>query len=82
MFVIDYNCDYRVLVSVKGHPYPRDAFFGMLEALDDMAFTAVEQPASQQLMNARQAADYRALLLYDMPGIDFCTQPPGLVAPS
>lgn len=81
MSIIDYSRDYRVLVSVKGHPYPRDAFFGMLETLDDIAFTAVEQPASQQLLNPRQAATYRALLFYDMPGIDFSTQPPGLVAP-
>jgi uncharacterized protein len=82
MSIIDYGRDYRVLVSVKGHPYPRDAFFGMLESLDDMAFTAVEQPATQRLLSPESAAAYSAVLFYDMPGIDFSTQPPRLVAPA
>lgn len=81
MSVIDYHPETRVLVSVKGHPYPRDAFFGMLESLPGMTFTAVEQPASQAFFSPAGAADWDAFLLYDMPGIDFSTQPPRLVAP-
>ncbi|MCK9563863.1 MAG: ThuA domain-containing protein [Bacteroidales bacterium] len=81
MSVIDYHPDTRVLVSVKGHPYPRDAFFGMLESLPGMTFTGVEQPASQAFLSPAAAADWDVFLFYDMPGIDFSTQPPRLVAP-
>jgi type 1 glutamine amidotransferase len=79
--VIDYNSEFRVLVSVKGHPYPRDAFFDMLESFEGLAFTAVEQPASQLFLSTEYASDYEAILLYDMPGIDFSSQPPKLVPP-
>lgn len=81
MSVIDYNSEFRVLVSVKGHPYPRDAFFEVLESYEGLAYTAVEQPASQVFLSPRYADDYDAILLYDMPGIDFSSQPPELVAP-
>lgn len=81
MGIIDHGQKPRVLVSVKGHPYPRDGFFGLLESMDDLAFTAVEQPASQLFFTPRQGADYDALLVYDMPGIDFASRPPRLIPP-
>jgi len=81
MSVINYHPETRVLVSVKGHPYPRDAFFGMLESLPGMTFTAVEQPASQAFLSPASAADWDVFLFYDMPGIDFSSQPPTLVDP-
>ncbi len=81
MSIIDYNSELRLLVSVKGHPYPRDAFFGMLESMAGIAFTAVEQPASQAFMAPGRTAGFHAALLYDMPGIDFSEQPPRLVPP-
>lgn len=82
MSVIDYHSPLRVLVSVKGHPYPRDDFFRVFEEMPGVAYTSVEQPASQVLLSPEHAADYDAVVLYDMPGIDFSTQPPGLVPPS
>ncbi|TXS95038.1 ThuA domain-containing protein [Parahaliea aestuarii] len=81
MSVIDYQSPLRALVSVKGHPYPRDAFFQVFEDMPGLSYTAVEQPASQVLMTPEHAADYDVIVLYDMPGIDFSTQPPQLVAP-
>lgn len=81
MSVIDYNSEFQVLVSVKGHPYPRDAFFEVFESFEGVAYTAVEQPASQLFLTPEHAGDYDAILLYDMPGIDFSSKPPGLVPP-
>ncbi len=61
----------RVLVITKGHPFERDAFFGMFEALDGVDFTHVEQPAAQVFFDPRLAREYDAFVLYDMPGIEF-----------
>lgn len=82
MSIIDYHANQRILVSVKGHPYPRDAFFEIFEAMEGVAYTAVEQPASQVFFTPAQAEPYDAFVLYDMPGIDFSTRPPVLVPPS
>lgn len=82
MSTIDYRSGKRILVSVKGHPYPRDAFFALFEELDGIAYTAVEQPASQVFFCPEHGAAYDAFVLYDMPGIDFATRPPELVEPS
>jgi hypothetical protein len=79
--IIDYHGDKNILVSVKGHPYPRDAFFEVFESMAGIAYTAVEQPASQVFFRPDLARDYDAFVLYDMPGIDFSRQPPDLVAP-
>ena len=82
MSMIDYQSKHRVLVSVKGHPYPREAFFDLFETMDDIAYTAVEQPASQVFFAPEHASSYDAFVLYDMPGVDFSAQPPNMVAPS
>lgn len=81
MSVINYRADKQILVSVKGHPYPRDAFFELFESLEDIACTAVEQPASQVFMQPAMAEAWDAFVFYDMPGIDFSSRPPTLVAP-
>ena len=45
-----------------------------------MAFAIPEQPASHFLNPGRRAWD--VLVFYDMPGIDFSTQLPGLIPPA
>jgi len=80
--IIDYRSPLNILVSVKGHPYERDAFAAVFESFDGMSHTLVEQPASQAFMNPDAAAPWDVLVFYDMPGIDFSTEPPELVAPS
>jgi hypothetical protein len=82
MGIINYKDETRVLVSVKGHPYPRDAFFELLDSINDVAYTAVEQPATQYCLQPDAETPWNALLFYDMPGIDFSTQPPGFIPPS
>ena len=81
MGIINYHADLQVLVATKGHPYARDAFSDLLDSLSGMACTIVEQPASQAFIDPRLAADYDAIVFYDMPGVDFSSQPPALVEP-
>lgn len=61
----------QVLLATRGHPFDRNAFHAMLDALPGMAFTAVEQPAVQAFFDPELARPYGAFLLYDMPGIVF-----------
>jgi type 1 glutamine amidotransferase len=79
--IIDYHSPLNVLVSVKGHPYERDAFAAMFESFEEIRHTFVEQPATQAFLNPEAAAPWDVLVFYDMPGIDFSTQPPTLVEP-
>jgi type 1 glutamine amidotransferase len=78
---IDYENKSKVLISVKGHPYDRNAFAELFENIDDISYTLVEQPASQAFFSPALAKDYNVHVLYDMPGLDFTTQPPSLIDP-
>ena len=81
MGIIDYKSPLSVLISVKGHPYERDPFAAVFESLEGIRHTFVEQPASQAFLNPEAAEPWDVLVFYDMPGIDFSTQPPGLIPP-
>lgn len=82
MSIIRYGEPLNVLVAVKGHPFERDAFAAMFEALEGVSATIVEQPAAAQLMTPTLMAPYDALVLYDMPGIDFRAAVPGSAVPA
>jgi type 1 glutamine amidotransferase len=71
MPTVRYGEPLNVVVAAKGHPYSRDAFMEIFDQLPGIACTLVEQPAVQRLMNPRAMAGFDALVLYDMPGIDF-----------
>jgi uncharacterized protein len=82
MPVVRYGEPLNVIVAAKGHPYSRDAFMAMFDTLPGIACTLVEQPAVQRLMSPSGMAGYDALVLYDMPGIDFASPDrPGHVEP-
>jgi type 1 glutamine amidotransferase len=82
MSVINYRAKLNVLVPVKGHPYQRDAFAALLDTIPDTACTIVEQPAAACLFDPALAQRFDAVLLYDMPGLDFSQKPPELMAPA
>ena len=82
MGIIDHHSPLNILISVKGHPYERDAFAAVFESFEGIRHTFVEQPASQAFLNPQAAEPWDVLVFYDMPGIDFSTQPPNFVAPS
>ncbi|HSM96727.1 MAG TPA: ThuA domain-containing protein [Rhizomicrobium sp.] len=71
MPIVRYGEPLNVLVAAKGHPYLRDPFMAMFDEMEGVAASLVEQPAVQLLMNPLGMAGYDALVLYDMPGIDF-----------
>lgn len=82
MPVVRYGEPLNVIVVARGHPYARDAFMAMFDTLPGVACTLVEQPAAQRLMSPQGMKGYDALVLYDMPGIDFASHDrPGYVEP-
>ena len=82
MPVVRYHEPLNVLVAAKGHPYLRDPFMAMFDDLAGVACTLVEQPAAARLMNPEGMKGFDALVLYDMPGLDFAADPrPGYVEP-
>jgi len=66
----------NALLITKGHPFEREPFFSMFDALPQVQTTHVEQPAAQALFSWEHAQQYDAFVHYDMPGIDF-TAPDG-----
>lgn len=82
MPVVRYGEPLNVVVVAKGHPYERDAFMAIFDTLPGIACTLVEQPAAQRLMNPDGMKGFDALVLYDMPGLDFAApERPGYVEP-
>ena len=72
----------RILLTTKGHPYEREAFYDIFDTMPALDWTLVEQPAAQALFTPERAASYDAFVLYDMPGIFFDTAPPEIIPPS
>jgi type 1 glutamine amidotransferase len=81
MSLIRYDAALNVLVVTRGHPFERDPFFAVFESFDDMACSAVEQPAAQVFFTPERARAYDAFVHYDMPGIRFGPDGPDPVEP-
>lgn len=82
MPIIRYGEALNVLVAAKGHPYLRDPFMALFDEMEGIAATLVEQPLAARLMNPEGMRGFDALVLYDMPGLDFRKpQPPQFVEP-
>lgn len=71
MPIIRHRAPLQCLVAVRGHPFDRTAFDAMFQAMNGIAATMVDQPAAGLLMNPEGLRDFDALVLYDMPGLDF-----------
>lgn len=71
MPTIDHHAPLRVLAAVRGHPFDRNAFAALFDEMQGIAVTFVDQPAAALLMRPETADAFDALLLYDMPGLDF-----------
>jgi uncharacterized protein len=82
MPAIRYGEPLNVLVAAKGHPYLRDPLMAIFDTLPGIACTLVEQPAVQRLMSPDGMKGFDALVLYDMPGLNFnAPERPGYVEP-
>lgn len=83
MPIVRYGEKLNVLVAAKGHPYPRDPFMAIFDEMEGISASLVEQPAVQSLMNPGGMKGFDALVLYDMPGLDFrSSNGPRFVEPS
>lgn len=71
MPIIRYGEPLNVLVAAKGHPYLRDPFMAIFDDMQGIAATLVEQPLAARLMSPAGMKGFDALVLYDMPGLDF-----------
>lgn len=84
MPIVHHHADLNILVSVRGHPFDRTAFDAIFQDMEGVSATMVDQPAAACLMNPEGMRGFDALLLYDMPGLDFehTTDRPGIVSPT
>jgi len=71
MPIIRHRAPLQCLVAVRGHPFDRTAFDAMFQAMEGISATMVDQPAAGLLMNPHAMRGFDALVLYDMPGLDF-----------
>lgn len=82
MPIIRHHAPLRALVAVRGHPFDRTAFDAMFQAMEGISATMVDQPAAALLMTPEGMRDFDALVLYDMPGLDFeADGPPAFIDP-
>ena len=74
MPTIRYDAPVQLLVAVRGHPFDRTAFDAIFQPMEGIAATMVDQPAAMRLMNPVGMTGFDALVLYDMPGLDFAAE--------
>jgi len=65
----------NILIVTRGHPFERDPFFEMIDSTG-YSWTHTEHPAAQDYLISDSIKKYKAIVFYDMPGIDFETAPP------
>ena len=71
MPIINHRAPIQCLVAVRGHPFDRTAFDAVFQGMEGICATMVDQPAAARLMNPEGMRGFDALVLYDMPGLDF-----------
>ena len=62
----------NILLVTKGHPFQRDPFFQMWDALQAeglLTWTHVEQPAAQLFFHPEISEPYDLIVDYSMPGV-------------
>ena len=64
------NGNKNLLVVTRGHPFERDNFFNMIDALG-CDWSHVEHPAAQSFFKKDNLKKFDAVLFYDMPGLNF-----------
>jgi len=60
----------KILIVTKGHPFEAEPFFAVFDALGH-DWTHVEHPDALDVLSPDRAAEFDALVMYDMPGIEF-----------
>ena len=83
MPIILHDAPLQCLVAVRGHPFDRTAFDSVFADMAGISATMVDQPAAGRLMTPDGMRGFDAMVLYDMPGLDFTRGPgpPAYLAP-
>lgn len=71
MPTIGYSAPIQLLVAVRGHPFDRNAFDAIFQDMEGVNAVMVDHPAAARLITPEGMAGFDALVLYDMPGLDF-----------
>ena len=71
----------NILLVTKGHPFNHNDLFSLFDAMA-VDWTHVEQPAARVFFEPAMAEGYDALVMYDMPGIQFQPGGPVFESPS
>ena len=66
----------RILVITRGHPFEREPFFSMFDAMSGVEWYHVEQPAALAVFEPDYARQFDVFVCYDMPGIAFTASGP------
>lgn len=74
----------KVLVAIGGHRFDRSAFDALLASLPNITCEVVKHPEAARRMNLAGGRQFDALLLYDLPGLDFAVanDPPQVMEPT
>jgi len=78
----------RVLLVTGGHPFAKEPFLDAWAADPGLAVTHVEHPGAAEWIADGRAAQFDAIVFYDMPGVGFSVgelpstpaAPPGVIA--
>ena len=71
----------RLLVVTGGHPFEREPFCAIFEALTPGRWTHIEQPTAADQLNPSDCRDIDVIVFYDMPGIRFTRSDPPIETP-
>lgn len=73
--------DPRLLVVTGGHPFEREPFCAVFDAIAPGRWTHAEQPTAADRLNPADCADVDVIVFYDMPGIRFTRGDPPTETP-
>lgn len=62
---------HRVLLVTGGHPFEREPFLAMFDAIDGIEIDHVEHPGAQARLHPDRLGDIDVIVCYDMPGVRF-----------
>lgn len=68
-----------MLIVTGGHPFAAEPFLAVFDALADVGWTHVAQPAARAHFAPDRAGEFDCIVCYDMPGITFTgAEPPAV----
>ena len=66
----------RLLVVTGGHPFEREPFIAMFDAIAPGRWTHAEQPDASESLNPAACSAFDVIVFYDLPGLRFTRSDP------